>query len=198
MAVARVAKDLAGLKAGGPSALSALSSPAASPVASDMAKIVSAQMGRLNEASRVADMDGSGAPAADGTPAGDILTAPKPAPRVFLPRPDHAEAGDTNSSPGKIFSGKGGRDKSVVPGGAVILNADGTRLEIAPPSRPAPSLSARAAKAVAKIPKAELPSLDDPRLSQEERRHRAQLLLVVSVLGAFALIFWARRWRPDV
>jgi hypothetical protein len=93
-------------------------------------------------------------------------------------------------SAGDVFRGKGGRDKAAVPGGGVITDAAGNRLEIAPTRSAGPAALPRLA-----LPA--LPTLDDPTAGLAERRRRAQLLLEGTVLGAIALVAWARRrWRP--
>lgn len=116
--------------------------------------------------------------------------------QVFAPRPDHVVMGDTNSDPGKVFRAKGGPDKAVVHGGAVIINADGTRLEIAPTKRPATE-SPAAARPAAGLTLPELPTLDDPKAPLFQRKRRALSLLGASVAAMMILIYWARgRWRP--
>lgn len=72
-------------------------------------------------------------------------------------------------------------------GGGVIINADGSRLEVSPSTRTGTSLA---------LPKVELPLLDDPNSGLSQRKLRAQVLLGASVLLAFGLVFWARRYRP--
>jgi hypothetical protein len=132
--------------------------------------------------------------AADAAPAAQSSTTELP------PRPEHAVMGDTNSDPAKVFRRKGGPDRAVVRGGAVIINADGTRLEIAPSRRPAPEIPAPAAPSgPVKLALPALPVLDDPKAGLAERRRRAQYLLGASVAAAFLLFYWARsRWRPDL
>lgn len=123
----------------------------------------------------------------------ESLDAPAPA-----PRPSHAELGDTNSAGGKVFKGKGGPDRAVLPGGGVIIDSDGSRLEIAPPSRPKPSPAAKAAEsAAAAASQLSLPALDDAAAALGERKRRAEVLLGLCALAAFGLILWARRWRPE-
>lgn len=146
------------------------------------AKIAAAEMGGLDLASKIASLDGSG-PESSSAPA----AAPTPA---SAPRPEHAEAGDTNSAPGKIISARGGRDKAAIPGGAMIVDANGSRLEIVPSKRPK-----TATRTLPSLPKVELPSLDDPRASLAQRKLRAEAALVAGALAAFALAFWARRFR---
>lgn len=105
-------------------------------------------------------------------------------------KPD--ETVDTNSAPGRIVSAKSGPDKPSVPGGAVIVSADGSRLELVPPNRPKPAAASRAAATLSKM---ELPTLDDPGASLASRKLRAEAALVVCALAAFALAYWARRRR---
>jgi hypothetical protein len=107
-----------------------------------------------------------------------------------------AAADDASEPDGKILRLKGGGDKAHVPGGAVIVDADGRRLELIPPKRPAPAPGAL--KAVAALPKLSLPTLDDPAANLETRKHRALGLLLGGALLAVALAYWARRWRPNV
>jgi hypothetical protein len=117
---------------------------------------------------------------------------------VFPPRPAHVVMTDTNSDAGKVFHAKGGRDKAVVPGGAVIIDASGNRLEIAPTKRPAAATLAAPAPA-AKPALPALPTLDNPKAGLAKRRRRAEHLLAASVAAAYLLLAWARRrWRPDV
>ena len=146
---------------------------------------------------RAADDDDVKAAAALLAPAASASAAtPAPAP---APRPENVVMGDTNSDPGKLFRGQGGPDKAVARGGAVIINADGSRLEIAPSKRPepvAPKFSPAAA--VAKLALPELPLLDDPKAAPIERRRRAMRLLGGTVGAVLILVYWARRrWRPD-
>jgi hypothetical protein len=130
----------------------------------------------------------------------DPPAPPAPAAAPAPARPEHVQMSDTNSDAGKVFRARGGAEKAVVPGGAVILDAAGNRLEIAPTKRPAlaapaESVAPVAARLAAKLP--ELPALDDPKADLATRRRRAELLLAGSAIGAFLLAFWARgRWRP--
>ena len=127
----------------------------------------------------------------------DDAAAPAAAP-VLAPRPEHVVMGDSNTDPGKIFRGKGGRDKAI-PGGAVMIDASGNRLEIAPTKRPKTAAQIISAAAPAGLSLPSLPTLDDPKAGLAERRQRAQFLLGGSAAAAFLLIYWARRrWRPDV
>ncbi|MFI5346675.1 MAG: hypothetical protein ACHQ51_09910 [Elusimicrobiota bacterium] len=123
--------------------------------------------------------------------------APSPAARAFAPRPEHAEAGDTNSSPGKIFAAKGGSNKASRPGGAVIVDASGNRLELVPAPRPKVAVAAEAIKTFSKaeLPKLELPTLDDPRAGLQARKLRAEGALAACALAALVLAFWARKYR---
>jgi hypothetical protein len=140
------------------------------------------------------------APARAASDADDETPAPA-APAEAAPlRPELVVAGDTNSDSAKVFRAKGGPGKAVVHGGAVIINADGSRLEIAPTKRPASenlSIALPALPAKLKLPA--LPTLDDPKASLPERTRRAQYLLGGSLAAGLFLFFWARRrWRPDV
>ena len=111
--------------------------------------------------------------------------------------PERVVMADTNSDPGKVFRARGGPDKAAVRGGAVIIDAAGNRLEIAPTKRLAPEILPTAAPMKLALPV--LPTLDDPKAGLPERRRRAQLLLAGSAAAAFLLLAWARRrWRPDV
>lgn len=125
--------------------------------------------------------------------------AAAPAPRTFAPRPEHAEAADTNSAPGTIIASRGGRVSPVRRGGAVLTNSDGSRLELMPAERPKPATAQRAASAVQAVKRLQPLSLpiDDPRLGLEERKHRAEAVLTGCVLAAFGLAFWARRYRIE-
>lgn len=137
---------------------------------------------------------------AAGSDEDDVLAAIKavsaPAPAAAAaasappPRPERAAVTDTNSDPSKVFHAKGGPDKAVARGGAVIIDAAGGRLEIAPAKRAAPETLRLAAPALPA-----LPSLDDPKAGLAERKSRATALLAGSALAAFALALWARRWR---
>jgi hypothetical protein len=126
----------------------------------------------------------------------DAAPAASTAAPVFAPRPDHVVMGDTNSDPGKVFRARGGPGRAVVPGGAVIINADGTRLEIAPTKRPAmqnPAVSPPPAGLT--LPA--LPALVDPKAPLPKRKERALQLLGASLAAMMILIHWARRrWRP--
>lgn len=117
------------------------------------------------------------------------------------PPVEHAEMNDTNSGGGKVFTAKGGADHAAVAGGGVIINADGTRLELAPPSRPKPAAPSAVVQAVTAVKKAgasaELPALDDPRADLATRKRRAEVMLGACAVGAFALVLWARRWRSS-
>jgi hypothetical protein len=145
-------------------------------------------------AARAADDDDVKAAAALLAPAASAAAAP--AAPVFAPRPDHVVMGDTSTDSGKVFHGKGGPDKAGVPGGAVIINADGSRLEIAPTKRPE---AAPPAAATAKLALPQLPLLDDPKSPPLERRRRAMRLLGGSSAAVLLLFFWARRrWRPNL
>jgi hypothetical protein len=176
LAVAKLARSLA---PGAAPAAPAAASP-------ETAKAVSAEMANLDLASKIADMDGSSGASAPA------------APRAASPRAEHAEAADTNSAPGKIFTAKGGRNKAIMPGGAVIIDAQGNRLEIAPPNRPQPKAAIMAVGAAARaVRKLELPALDDPNADLEKRRTHALALMGAAVLAAAALVLWARRYRPD-
>ena len=184
LSVARLAKGLTANPGAAATAPALASQPA-------VAKGVAAEMEKLNLASKVADMDGSASDA-------NVVAPAKPAVPSFLPRPDHAEAGDTNSSPGRIFSAKGGNARASRSGGAVIVDANGNRLELVPTERPKVEAAAAAAKqAVSNLPKLELPSLDDPRASLQARKLRAEGALIVCVLTAIVLAFWARKYRAD-
>lgn len=177
----RVQKLVAGLASGqvpSPAALAALAGSG-----NPAAKIAGAELQSLDRAS-LAGQEPNDAP-------------PKPAPYVFTPRPEHAEAGDTNSAPGTIVEGRGGGDKAPARGGALLVNADGSRLELTPAARPAPSAAARAEKAVQALARFQPPSLDDPRLGLDARKRRAEIALVACAIGAFLLAFWARRYRIE-
>ena len=179
LAVARMTKSMTA--PGGAS----MPAPGAQPA---IAKGVAAEMGNLDLASKVADMNGSGT---DGVPsAAPAQTAPAAA--ANFPRPDHAEAGDTNSAPGKIFAAKGGRDRASRPGGAVIMDANGNRLELVPTNRPKPGAAQQAITGLSKV---ELPTLDDPRASLRVRKLRAESALAACVLAILALAFWARKYK---
>lgn len=142
------------------------------------------------------------APARAASDDDDDAPAPTPAAASDAAplRPEIVVAGDTNSDSGKVFRAKGGPDTAVVHGGGVIINADGSRLEIAPTKRPAPENLAIASPSLAtKLKLPALPTLDDPKASLPERARRAQYLLGGSLAAALFLLFWARRrWRPDV
>jgi hypothetical protein len=97
-----------------------------------------------------------------------------------------ARAWDTNSM--KRLSGKG-----AAPGGGVIIDASGRRYEFAP--KPA-SLQDRAAKAFSRASLPKLPDLSPAAAFPGSRRVRAAVLLILSLLATFALILWARRFRP--
>jgi hypothetical protein len=118
------------------------------------------------------------------------------------PPVDHAEMSDTNSGGGKVFTAKGGADRAAVSGGGVIINADGSRLELAPPTRPKPAQPSTVTKTVTAMRKAQasaaLPALlDDPTADLATRKRRAEIMLGACAVGAFALVLWARRWRPS-
>jgi hypothetical protein len=132
----------------------------------------------------------------DDAPADTTPAAAAPSPL----RPEIVVAGDTNSDSAKVFRAKGGPARAVVHGGAVIINADGSRLEIAPTKRPASeSLALASPSLLANLKLPALPTLDDPKESLSERARRAKYLLGGSVAAALFLIFWARhRWRHDV
>ena len=124
--------------------------------------------------------------------------AAAPSAPVFAPRPEHVVMGDSNSDPGKVFRGKGGSGKAV-PGGAVMIDAAGNRLEIAPTKRPRTATEIFSAAAPSALSLPSLPALDDPKAGLPERRRRASYLLSGSAIAAFLLVFWARRrWRPDL
>jgi hypothetical protein len=187
LSVARLAKGLAANPGAAATSPALASQPA-------VAKGVAAEMDKLNLASKVADMDGS---AADANVA---LQGPSanPAAPSLPPRPGHAEAGDTNSAPGRIFTAKGGSAKASRSGGAVIVDANGNRLELLPTERPkAEAAAAAATQAVKSLPKLELPSLDDPRADLQTRKLRAEGALLVCVLTTIVLAFWARKYRAD-
>jgi hypothetical protein len=136
----------------------------------------------------------------DASPAAPPPAGRKPAKRrllgallVALVCAARASAGDADPDAGKVVRGKG--FKPPVPGGAVIVDASGNRLEIVPAKRARPA--APLLPATPALP--ELPALDDPKAGLAERRRRAQLLLAGSAAGAVLLVAWARRrWRPDV
>ncbi len=137
--------------------------------------------------------------AADKTDPAAPAEAP-PAPRP-LPAPvGHAEAADTNSGTGKVFAARGGPQRAALRGGGVIIDADGTRLELAPPDRPKPPVPSGVVLAVKAVQKAgagaALPALDDPSADLATRKRRAEIMLGACAVGAFALVLWARRWRP--
>ncbi len=126
------------------------------------------------------------------------LTATTPS--VSLPQspssPRHVAGIDTNSAPGQIVSGRQGPSRTTSAGGGVIMNADGTQIEIIPPSRPRPPAPLKNSKLGQFLPDAPpLPALNLP-IGSANRKTRAQILLIGSVIAAFGLIFWARRWRP--
>jgi hypothetical protein len=115
-------------------------------------------------------------------------------------RPENVVAGDTNSDAAKVLRRKGGPDHAAVHGGAVIINADGSRLEIAPTNRPkTETLSIASPSLPAKLKLPSLPALDDPRAPLAERKRRAQYLLGGTLAALLILFYWARsRWRPGV
>jgi hypothetical protein len=127
-----------------------------------------------------------------GNPAAAPDAQAAPAPPPAFPGPDHAEAADTNSAPGKIFAAKGGTNKAALSGGAVIVDANGNRLELVPASRPKPNVARVALKNSSKL---ELPTLDDPRAGLQARKLRAEVALGACAVAAVVLAFWARKYR---
>lgn len=186
--VNRLTRELAALPAGA-SPLEALGRASTGGAASDLAaRLAAGELAGLEEAARAGEAGAAAVPAS---------------PRVFSPRPSHVEIGDTNSAGGTLVSSRGGAVKPRAAGGAVIIGADGSRLEIAPPDRPGPSAAetalrtaAGAAERVAQAVR--LPDLDDRRAGIEERRARAQYLMIGAVAAFAGLLLWARRFRPDI